>query len=257
MIRKILLSVALLSAGGTLHAQPKVIAHRGYWTAPGSAQNSLASFAKADSIGVYGSEMDVWLTGDDKLVVNHDQVYKGTDIDMARARARDITRIVLPNGENLPTLDEYLEAVAARPATRLVLETKTLVPYRREDIAVEKIVRALEKHGLTERTDFISFSLNACLEYRKRLPEANVYYLAGDLSPESLRRVALTGLDGGRAAPAPRMDRAGPPGGTRSQCLDGEFGGGDALFHRARRGLHHHRLSRTPASPAEGVGFPE
>lgn len=195
MIRKILLSVALLSAGGALHAQPKVIAHRGYWTAPGSAQNSLASFAKADSIGVYGSEMDVWLTGDDKLVVNHDQVYKGTDIDMARARARDITRIVLPNGENLPTLDEYLETVAARPATRLVLETKTLVPYRREDIAVEKIVRALEKHGLTERTDFISFSLNACLEYRKRLPEANVYYLAGDLSPESLRRVALTGLD--------------------------------------------------------------
>ena len=76
MIRKILLSVALLSAGGALHAQPKVIAHRGYWTAPGSAQNSLASFAKADSIGVYGSEMDVWLTGDDKLVVNHDQVYK-------------------------------------------------------------------------------------------------------------------------------------------------------------------------------------
>ena len=145
MIRKILLSVALLSAGGTLHAQPKVIAHRGYWTAPGSAQNSLASFAKADSIGVYGSEMD--------------------------------------------------ETVAARPATRLVLETKTLVPYRREDIAVEKIVRALERHGLTERTDFISFSLNACLEYRKRLPEANVYYLAGDLSPESLRRVALTGLD--------------------------------------------------------------
>ena len=195
IIRKILLSVALLSAGGALHAQPKVIAHRGYWTAPGSAQNSLASFAKADSIGVYGSEMDVWLTGDDKLVVNHDQVYKGTDIDMARARARDITRIVLPNGENLPTLDEYLEAVAARPATRLVLETKTLVPYRREDIAVEKIVRALERHGLTERTDFISFSLNACLEYRKRLPEANVYYLAGDLSPESLRRVALTGLD--------------------------------------------------------------
>ena len=195
MIRKILLSVALLSAGGALHAQPKVIAHRGYWTAPGSAQNSLASFAKADSIGVYGSEMDVWLTGDDKLVVNHDQVYKGTDIDMARARARDITRIVLPNGENLPTLDEYLETVAARPATRLVLETKTLVPYRREDIAVEKIVRALEKHGLTERTDFISFSLNACLEYRKRLPEANVYDLAGDLSPESLRRVALTGLD--------------------------------------------------------------
>ena len=59
MIRKILLSVALLSAGGALHAQPKVIAPPLSSTAPGSAQNSLASFAKADSIGVYGSEMDV------------------------------------------------------------------------------------------------------------------------------------------------------------------------------------------------------
>ena len=52
-------------------AQPKVVAHRGYWRHAGSAQNSLAAFNKADSIGVYGAEIDVWMTADGRLVVNH------------------------------------------------------------------------------------------------------------------------------------------------------------------------------------------
>ena len=195
MIRKILLSVALLSAGGALHAQPKVIAHRGYWTAPGSAQNSLASFAKADSIGVYGSEMDVWLTGDDKLVVNHDQVYKGTDIDMARARARDITRIVLPNGENIPTFDAYLKLVASKPDTRLILEMKSLSDYNREDLAAEKIVKELKKYGVLDRTDIIAFSINACMAFKKLIPDTKIYYLNGDLAPKSIKKLGLSGID--------------------------------------------------------------
>ena len=195
MIRKILLSVALLSAGGTLHAQPKVIAHRGYWTAPGSAQNSLASFAKADSIGVYGSEMDVWLTGDDKLVVNHDQVYKGTDIDMARARARDITRIVLPNGENIPTFDAYLKLVASKPDTRLILEMKSLSDYNREDLAAKKIVKQLKKYGVLDQTEIIAFSINACMAFKKLIPDTKIYYLNGDLAPKSIKKLGLAGID--------------------------------------------------------------
>ena len=47
MTKKIIFTAALLLAGGAVIAQPKVIAHRGYWTAPESAQNSLASFTKA------------------------------------------------------------------------------------------------------------------------------------------------------------------------------------------------------------------
>ena len=195
MIRKILLSVALLSAGGALHAQPKVIAHRGYWTAPGSAQNSLASFAKADSIGVYGSEMDVWLTGDDKLVVNHDQVYKGTDIDMARARARDITRIVLPNGENIPTFDAYLKLVASKPDTRLILEMKSLSDYNREDLAAKKIVKQLKKYGVLDQTEIIAFSINACMAFKKLIPDTKIYYLNGDLAPKSIKKLGLAGID--------------------------------------------------------------
>ena len=196
MIKPLILAAAVLFAGGTVAAQPKVIAHRGYCTAPGSAQNSLTAFTKADSIGVYGSEIDVWLTADDRLIVNHDRVYQGTDIDMEKASAKEIMQIVLPNGkENIPSLDDYLSLVASKPDTRLILEMKSLSDLRREDLAAEKIVRALRKHKLVERTDIIAFSINACLAFKKLLPDTKIYYLNGDLPPKSIKALGLAGID--------------------------------------------------------------
>lgn len=190
----LLLILLAIGAGSTL-AQPKVIAHRGYWETPGSAQNSLTAFIKADSIGVFGSEIDVWLTADDRLIVNHDRVFKGTDIDMERSTQREICNIVLPNGENIPTLDAYLRLVASKPNTRLILEMKSLSDLNREDLAAEKIVKSLRKYGLVERTDIIAFSLNACLAFKKLLPDSKIYYLDGDLAPKKIKKLGLAGID--------------------------------------------------------------
>lgn len=190
-----LLAAILLLAGSMASAQPKVIAHRGYWTTPGSAQNSLAALDKADAIGVYGSEFDVWLTADNQLVVNHDKVYKGTGIDMEKASSKLITQIVLPNGERIPTLDQYLELACQKPDTRLILELKSLSDFNREDLAARKVVKALKKYRLTERTDIICFSINACLAFRKLLPDASIYYLNGDLPPRSIKQLGLAGID--------------------------------------------------------------
>ena len=195
MTKKIIFTAALLLAGGAVIAQPKVIAHRGYWTAPESAQNSLASFTKADAIGVYGSEIDVWLTADNKLIVNHDRKYKGTDVDMEKATAKEITAIVLPNGENIPTFDAYLKLVASKPDTRLILEMKSLSDYNREDLAAEMIVKELRKYKVLDRTDIIAFSINACLAFKKLLPDTKIYYLNGDLPPKSIKKLGLAGID--------------------------------------------------------------
>lgn len=196
MTKKLILASLLLVAGAvSAWAQPKVIAHRGYWMAPNSAQNSLASFAKADSIGAYGSEIDVWLTGDDKLIVNHDRVFKGTEVDMERATLKDITSITLSNGETIPTLDAYLQLVASKPNTRLILEMKSLSDLKREDLSADKIVKALKKYNLVERTDIIAFSINACMAFKKLLPETKIYYLDGDLSPKKIQKLGLAGID--------------------------------------------------------------
>ena len=196
MTKKLILAAAMLLTGSAaVAAQPKVISHRGYWTAPNSAQNSLASFTKADSVGVFGSEIDVWLTADDKLIVNHDRVYKGTDINMEKSTLKEITSIVLPNGENIPTLDAYLRLVAGKPNTRLILEMKSLSDLKREDLAAEKIVKALRKYNLLDRTDIIAFSINACLAFKKLLPDGRIFYLNGDLAPRSIKKLGLTGID--------------------------------------------------------------
>ena len=196
MTKKLILAAAMLLTGSAaVAAQPKVISHRGYWTAPNSAQNSLASFTKADSVGVFGSEIDVWLTADDKLIVNHDRVYKGTDINMEKSTLKEITSIVLPNGENIPTLDAYLRLVAAKPDTRLILEMKSLSDLKREDLAAEKIVKALRKYNLLDRTDIIAFSINACLAFKKLMPDGRIFYLNGDLAPRSIKKLGLTGID--------------------------------------------------------------
>ena len=196
MTKKLILAAAMLLTGSAaVAAQPKVISHRGYWTAPNSAQNSLASFTKADSVGVFGSEIDVWLTADDKLIVNHDRVYKGTDINMEKSTLKEITSIVLPNGENIPTLDAYLRLVATKPNTRLILEMKSLSDLKREDLAAEKIIKALRKYNLLDRTDIIAFSINACLAFKKQMPDGRIFYLNGDLAPRSIKKLGLTGID--------------------------------------------------------------
>ena len=180
-----------------ISAQVKVVAHRGYWKAEGSAQNSLASLSKADSIGCFGSEFDVWLTGDDNLVVDHDRTFKG--VNMEESTLKEIRSITLNNGETLPTLDEYLQR-GKDLNTRLVLEMKPLGDLNREDLAVTKIIQALLKYGVLDRTDIISFSLNACIEFRKALPDTKIYYLDGDLAPAKIKALGFAGIDYSMAA---------------------------------------------------------
>ena len=103
--------------------------------------------------------------------------------------------IVLPNGENIPTFDAYLKLVASKPDTRLILEMKSLSDLKREDLAAEKIVKALRKYNLLDRTDIIAFSINACLAFKKLMPDGRIFYLNGDLAPRSIKKLGLTGID--------------------------------------------------------------
>ena len=179
----ILVTLLMVNMASTALGQ-KVICHRGFWDTPGSAQNSIASLVKADSIGAYGSEFDVWMTADGELVVNHDKVYKG--VNMETSTFEQVRTIRLDNGEKLPTLDEYL-AKGKELKIRLVLEMKSLTDLNREDECVAKIVRKLKHYGLLDRTDIIAFSINACLAFKKLLPDTNIYYLDGDYSPKKVK----------------------------------------------------------------------
>lgn len=193
-MKRIVFFAAISMIAMALSAQVKVVAHRGFWHTGGSAQNSLASFSKADSIGVYGSEIDVWLTVDGELMVNHDKVFKG--LPMETTPSSQLRNVILDNGEKMPTLDEYLSLVKTKTGPRLVLEMKSLSDYNREDEAAAKIVKALKEYDLLDRTDIIAFSLNAVMAFRKLLPEGvKIFYLDGDLTPAKVKKMKLDGID--------------------------------------------------------------
>lgn len=172
----------------------QVIAHRGYWRTAGSAQNSLAALVRADAIGCYGSEFDVWLTADDSLVVNHDTRFKGVTPEEATARV--CTAVTLDNGEQLPTLYQYLQ-LGRQLRTRLILEFKQKsLTEERQTQAVARIIDLVARLGLQDRMEYIAFSLHATKEFVRLAPAGTpVYYLNGDLTPAQLKELGCTGAD--------------------------------------------------------------
>ena len=85
-----------------------VVAHRGAWKKNNLPENSIASLQEAIRLGCTGSEFDVHMTADDSLVVNHDAHYAGKIID--KSTYAELLADKLSNGENIPTLREYLLA---------------------------------------------------------------------------------------------------------------------------------------------------
>lgn len=185
--------MAALLVGLTAMAQPKIVAHRGYWRTEGSAQNSITSLQKAAAVGCYGSEFDVWITADGVPVVFHDATIDGIRIEDTTFATLMNHR--LQNGEFIPTLQQYLTEGSRIEGCQLILEIK---PHRNEvrdkriaDMCVE-LVRTL---GLEKKTEYISFSKVVCQRLHEITPDSKVAYLNGELSPAQIKEMGLTGID--------------------------------------------------------------
>ncbi|MBP5567408.1 MAG: glycerophosphodiester phosphodiesterase [Bacteroidales bacterium] len=197
--------LALASCSGNKTGFPKIdqkgktaiVAHRGYWNceAAGFSENSIASLKAAQDNGLWGSECDVHITTDDVVLVFHDNKINGERIDTCASTHFADYR--LPNGETIPTIDEYLTQVEKCDKTILVLELKEEITMDREDLLVDKCIEALEAHNLLDpkRVVFISFSKYMCDRIAAEFPEFVNQYLEGDFSPEELAADGINGFD--------------------------------------------------------------
>ena len=186
------LGLALLTGVSAL-AETKIVAHRGYWRAPGSAQNSLTSYKKADQVPCYGSEIDIWMSKDGVIFVNHDKTFKGCCIE--KSTAAECNKVILDNGEKMPTFEEYLQVVKQGKA-ELVIEVKTHTSLEQQNQCIDKAVKLVKKNKLQNRVSYIAFDLAACLRIIEKAPKGTeVYYLNGDLGPKTLKRIGCAGPD--------------------------------------------------------------
>lgn len=193
MIKKTLISaLALVACIIGIQAQTQVIAHRGFWKTEGSAQNSIAALEKAAEERLYGSEFDVQVTLDGKLIVNHDAKFQGFVI--AETPFKELKKIKLKNGEKLPTLKKYLKA-GKKQDIQLILEIKSHKSKEVEDKMAADIVKMVTKMGLQKQVEYIAFSLNICEQLAKLTPESEIAYLNGNLSPAELKKKGINGID--------------------------------------------------------------
>lgn len=192
MKRTLISTFALVACFIGIQAQTQIIAHRGFWKTEGSAQNSIMALEKAAEAQLYGSEFDVLMTADGKVVVNHDSSIEGMVI--AETPYKKLKNIRIKNGEKLPTLKNYLKK-GKKLDIQLILEAKPLPTKEMEDEAIAKMVKMVKKMGLEKQVEYISFSLNMCEQLAKLTPESEIAYLEGNIAPSELKKKGINGID--------------------------------------------------------------
>ena len=168
---------------------PGVVAHRGFH-GDGRPENSIAALKAAQDGGFYGSEMDVWMTTDGELFVNHDGVVVGMRIQ--DCTAADLAGVYLSNLEPLPTFRQYLEQFAKNTKTKLVIEVKGHSSDERNTACTMEMLKEVDEFGVGDRVDYISFDIGVCTTIASMKPGANVGYLT---STEDLAGLMSKGIN--------------------------------------------------------------
>lgn len=119
---------------GLMHPAPctnRITAHRGGATEAGSGvpDNSIASLRYAMSLGVYGSECDVYWTKDDNVIVAHANA--NCEVNGLAPYSHTLAEIraagKLANGEEIPTIEDFIKEVMVEGnCTRLIIDIKKI-----------------------------------------------------------------------------------------------------------------------------------
>ena len=142
---------------------------------------------------VYGSECDVHITADSVIIVNHDP--KINDLVIADSKYADLKIQLLKNGEEVSTLEQYLNELKNHPAIKLILEIKRQPLQCDEDRLTRKTVEMVNRMGLTKQVEYISFSSAACALVRQLDSYAVIYYVNGNYTPAEVKKLGYQGID--------------------------------------------------------------
>lgn len=168
----------------------KVIAHRGAWKERGFSHNSMSSLKHAVEMGCEASELDVWMSSDNVVVLSHDPSIGGKDVE--ETTAKELLEIPLENGDFVPTLQEYIEYIKGQNRTKLVIEIKGT--NKGKPIA-DSVVQLVHRMKAQAWVDYISFGIGHLIRIKELDTQAKVLYLGSDKSLEELKDAKIDGID--------------------------------------------------------------
>lgn len=171
------------------------VAHRGAWKNKELPKNSIAALRHAIELGCAGSEFDVRMTADSVLVIHHDSEFQGVKIE--NSSYKDLLNFHLSNGEELPTLKDFIEAgIRNNRTTGLVCEIKPVASKETGRIIAAKVLTLVQNLGAESYiSSYISFDYGILTEIERLDPDARTQYLGGDKSPDEIKESKLSGLD--------------------------------------------------------------
>ena len=175
-------------------ARPAVVGHRG--AALLSPENTLASFRRALDDGAQLLECDVHLSADGQLVVMHDKTIdrtadassplrSGAIAELTRA---ELDRVLLPEGQHIPSLAELLEM----STVPLFVEVKAEAAAE----AVARMLTALPATAPAAASTVISFHPEALSTIRRDAPQIPVSYIVHRLDQAALDTATELGAAG-------------------------------------------------------------
>ena len=139
----------------------RVVGHRGAMAV--CAENTLASFDRAERDGAAAVELDVHLSADARLVVIHDPTVDRTAVggrqqgEVAELTWAELQEVELADGQRIPSLEAALG----------VLRTEVHVEIKAPAAALPAAELVLREE-LQDRAMLISFDLDALAEVRRR-----------------------------------------------------------------------------------------
>ncbi len=181
-----------------------IVAHRGYH--PGNIpENSIASLEAAQKLGVYGSELDVYITTDSVVVLYHDTTLRGTSdhadnvgfkgLRVDECSYEQLKPYKLCNGEGLPTLEDYVVQAKKYPKTKLILEIKGHNSHEKNMRVTKACYEIIKNSNMQDQVEYISFNYEICKKLVEYDPNAMVQYLGGNKKPADVFKDGIRGID--------------------------------------------------------------
>lgn len=171
----------------------KVIAHRGGWKHSGASQNTIGSLKHAIEIGCQGSELDVWLTKDRKVVLNHDADLDGKIVE--KTTLADLQTVKLNKGEKAPTLEDYINLVKTQNKTKLVIELKSNKKNDNVIALADSCVNIVHRMKAQAWVDYISFDYRGLKVIRALDATAHIAFLEPSVDLDLQKLDGISGID--------------------------------------------------------------
>ncbi|WP_053186611.1 glycerophosphodiester phosphodiesterase [Sunxiuqinia dokdonensis] len=197
-MKNVTFSFLLLLLGSPAFSQVQIIAHRGAsYLAP---ENTVAAAKLGWELNADAVEIDIYLSNDGQVMVNHDHTTKRTGTDslvIAETHSDELRKLDVGRwkdekyaGEKMPFVSEVLEIVPK--GKKLVIEIKCgpeVLP------ALKKAVKA---SGKKKQVVFIAFGWETILETKKQFPKNDCYWLSSKAEGLAgrMNEAAQLGLEG-------------------------------------------------------------